>query len=444
MKLSLARINPESLKELEAMIGPDQEPTHFFTMTEINKIGINPQSKYNTPLGIYAYPLTETYYKYLTTGKLPFAGNKPYINIFNLKDDLFNLASYTKSDLTQDLKKLEALPEPPNQNLIDEAFGTSKEKTPISKFWNLTRLMAGSSKNWNVLLRSLGYTNFYDPGQSVIHSAEPDQIVILDPRIISPVKTYLNPFVLGTELGKADPVDKQTLYQKYKQKLDATNMLDKVMDIKGPKTLLKVTKYFLEKGDYVGIYAVIKNKSKTPEIISFIVNGILSRPANGDGIDIVDQLVSKNELSKEDYVNIIKSDKPYYINSVAIMSEDQDILLMVANSNNVFQSTLYKLIKKFNDSYFKASPEVRKAAFNNWVKKESIGSIIETIESYHGDPTFIKLCLEHPNPEVREAAKNSRYVKENPQEFNIKDIEVAANSKYHLLINSISIFNSLI
>ncbi len=34
----------------------DMRPTAFLHFSDINKLGINPQSHYNTPLGIYAYP----------------------------------------------------------------------------------------------------------------------------------------------------------------------------------------------------------------------------------------------------------------------------------------------------------------------------------------------------------------------------------------------------
>lgn len=46
----------------------------------------------------------------------------------------------------------------------------------------------------DALLRNLGYTNFYDPGDGVIHTNEPTQFVVLDPRIIIPIESFENPF----------------------------------------------------------------------------------------------------------------------------------------------------------------------------------------------------------------------------------------------------------
>lgn len=86
------------------------DPDVYISFTEIDKIGINPKSKYNTPIGIYCYPLKEFYNKYIypnirqstndsnaikntvikyekSIGSFaPFAGNSKYINFIKCKD----------------------------------------------------------------------------------------------------------------------------------------------------------------------------------------------------------------------------------------------------------------------------------------------------------------------------------------------------------------------
>ena len=81
-------------------------PRYGFTMTSIQKVGINPSSGFNTPLALYAYPVTPVMVTHLTGGKnieiafnmpeiedeipkyaevdyeLPFVANAPYINFF--------------------------------------------------------------------------------------------------------------------------------------------------------------------------------------------------------------------------------------------------------------------------------------------------------------------------------------------------------------------------
>jgi len=81
-------------------------PKYGFTMTSIQKVGINPSSTFETPLALYAYPVTPMMVSNLTGGKnldiafampeiadeipgnaqvdyeLPFVGRAPYINFF--------------------------------------------------------------------------------------------------------------------------------------------------------------------------------------------------------------------------------------------------------------------------------------------------------------------------------------------------------------------------
>lgn len=52
----------------------------------IPKLGINPASTYNTPNGIYSYPLNSEIYRQLRMGQLPFAQDKPHFSIFEIRD----------------------------------------------------------------------------------------------------------------------------------------------------------------------------------------------------------------------------------------------------------------------------------------------------------------------------------------------------------------------
>jgi len=69
----------------------------YLSFTSIEKLGINPMSTYNTPIGIYAYPAS--YVLSMTRGggrdddtlwspdqDLPFAGEKPYIQVFTARN----------------------------------------------------------------------------------------------------------------------------------------------------------------------------------------------------------------------------------------------------------------------------------------------------------------------------------------------------------------------
>ena len=90
-------------------------PKYGFTMTSIQKVGINPSSVFETPLAVYAYPVTPMMVSNLTSGKnldialampeiadeipgnaqvdyeLPFVGRAPFINFFgfNTQEGVF-------------------------------------------------------------------------------------------------------------------------------------------------------------------------------------------------------------------------------------------------------------------------------------------------------------------------------------------------------------------
>ena len=55
-----ARKNPEANPKIsinQAVAQAKDQPNTFISFTEIDKLGINPKSKHETPIGIYAYPI---------------------------------------------------------------------------------------------------------------------------------------------------------------------------------------------------------------------------------------------------------------------------------------------------------------------------------------------------------------------------------------------------
>lgn len=55
---------------------------YFIQFSNIEKLGINPRSEFNTPLGIYAYPLTKRIYIQFRQDNIPFASDRKYIILF--------------------------------------------------------------------------------------------------------------------------------------------------------------------------------------------------------------------------------------------------------------------------------------------------------------------------------------------------------------------------
>ncbi len=81
------------------------DPDIYISFTEIPKLGINPDYEYDTPVGIYAYPLREVWTS-LVNDTLPFASDRPYVHVFRAHGNIIDAADYTAADLTRDAETL--------------------------------------------------------------------------------------------------------------------------------------------------------------------------------------------------------------------------------------------------------------------------------------------------------------------------------------------------
>lgn len=116
-----ARRNPEQnpkISAYEALLPYKDDPTTYISFTTEEKVGINPQSKFNTPLGIYCYPLKEAWGKYDIglnkdlTG-LPFAADRPFVWVLRAKptDGFVNdmYTDYGSNNYDTDVKILQKI-----------------------------------------------------------------------------------------------------------------------------------------------------------------------------------------------------------------------------------------------------------------------------------------------------------------------------------------------
>lgn len=187
---------------------------YFVTFTTVPDLSLNPVNEYNTPTGIYAYPLAE--------GKIaPFATERPYAIVFKVKPGtrLLRLDRYDLAQWTEDIAKLTAAyPAYDIKDLVERSLEESRVETWGGRLWfvtyKLSRLvskdresdrysktkdMSVSQKtnlkytdtshlkrnipiefttDWAMLFRNvLGYQGVVDNGESIIHSAEPSQAV---------------------------------------------------------------------------------------------------------------------------------------------------------------------------------------------------------------------------------------------------------------------------
>lgn len=101
------------------------------------KLGINPKSTYETPIGIYSYPVD---YVLLKDGDVDFAGNSPYMHVFRAEGNFLDIAAYKKEDLERDIEKLEKLNM--DSSVIRKGISGADPQTPAGKIWNITRLLS--------------------------------------------------------------------------------------------------------------------------------------------------------------------------------------------------------------------------------------------------------------------------------------------------------------
>lgn len=224
---------------------------YYISFTDVEKIGINPKSKFETPLGIYTYPLKQSWIKYKVdetkdVGEaMPFAGERENIYLLKKRDGIKFINSakdYTDAMLEKDMLTLMRhvlenkesyyksfggrSPEQITPQIIRKYFkkwkGEAYGKEPVFMIWNITRELSGRrnrvhevidkkvptrrvhtsmTTGWNTLLyKVLGYYGFSDStGAGYIHNNEPIQTVFFTKRAFTVVKLSPN------KEGKREP-----------------------------------------------------------------------------------------------------------------------------------------------------------------------------------------------------------------------------------------------
>ena len=210
-----------------------EHPTDYaFTMVRIPKVGVNPNTDYETPAGVYFYPLTQDYYYQLIENALPFASQSPYcglvkINWSNKKKWLiFDDAGGSNQDESaydriyadlEPLYKKYFSNEPEvyrNLSLKTARLGKHYKGYGVDgKIFDLTYFAANQLAEkagtkvtimWTSILRDLGFIGLYDYGAGVIHPSEQTQLVCLDPSAYKTIQVYdTKDLRRGTESEKA-------------------------------------------------------------------------------------------------------------------------------------------------------------------------------------------------------------------------------------------------
>ena len=229
-----SRKNPEQnpkLSAYEQLLKYAHNPNVYISMTYLPKLGINPMSEYNTPIGIYCYPLKAVWDLYhfdenKSLKELPYVSDTKYIQVFewNGKGKFLNVDNYSEQDLNQDIEKIK------NKyshieyidNIIEWGMETAKIDKPASKLFNILQIIfrtspkrgyytkrqftmvmdkyqkvefkeySKSGREAGKILRYLGYAGMVDYGNGIIHKNEPTQAFFLSMEYINHLETILN------------------------------------------------------------------------------------------------------------------------------------------------------------------------------------------------------------------------------------------------------------
>jgi len=181
------------------------------------KVGINPKSQYNTPTGIYSYPVMYMD-KDVLDGKVPFKGNARHIVLFTIKPqfrnkvlivntygDINNESAITEKNMIENLSRLQQLAKSKQEmNNFKIAIEDAKPPTVAGKVWNVSRHLANfNSAAWTKILnQDLDIEGVVDIGSGMVHENEPEQAVFFKKDAIK--------ILAIKEQGKSDdPKDKR-------------------------------------------------------------------------------------------------------------------------------------------------------------------------------------------------------------------------------------------
>jgi len=175
----------------------------YVSFTSVKKLGINPNNIYNTPTGIYSYPLD--YVASIIENKgsiksLPYASERPYAWVLKLNGNKLDISSYKNGEV--DSKKLQEYAKFKGIIFTNEYIHTGIQlfsdvqyiAKKLSKNENSTKTLIGA-----IMSKVLGYDFCVDHGSGIIHENEPYQCVIYNPRCIV-AKQLLNNGFSQTEI----------------------------------------------------------------------------------------------------------------------------------------------------------------------------------------------------------------------------------------------------
>ena len=343
----------------------------FVTYTTVHKIGVNPQSHFETPLGVYCYQVDSFDMEQIIEGSMPYTGSDEWKYAFFFTIDpgskIVNVNNSGESDFEQEAKKSVSsylVQDDATRVWADEA----KYDTYFSKFWNVTRNLAhGNIANWNKLLRNNGIDIVVDYGSGTIHPNEPIQAVVLNPVIIKPVYKIVSRSEKTLEIAGRDVRNIVNMSTRKKEGIQTTN---------DEKLLIAASRYPKE---HIRKY-VAQNENTPPNILKRLLN---------DKSKTVKLAAMENpKTPSEDLFNLAKTvaDGKFGLDTInfaySLLINHRltfPMLITLAKSNEIMKNNGYVFEYRLRAMLNEMSPEDLEEVFNT--NPELLKSVISKIDN---------------------------------------------------------------
>jgi hypothetical protein len=334
---------------------------HFVSFTSLDKLGINPNSTYATPIGIYSYPaqyVIEKTFGSEDMDTLPFAGNQPYLNSFSIKGNIVDLNNMTNVEATAyynkiiDFIKKNSTTEADWKILVDKIETHINESSSKAKFGNIVggrfwyvtmkavwELLFYSKKFnrtkdsvvWNTLFRGIGIDAAFDMGTGIIHTAERTQCVVFNPRAIREVKRWDNKWSQADK-AKGERLGKQlSEIKRLKKSLDPKD-INRLLDYKGLNPSIQITPE--------QVMSLLKSNNTT------YLDNLLLLPGQMSTMSLSDMTLMA--INSRD---VTKKMKLHYADYVDVNGLDAESMMSLIVGGFVRDTILSKYVKRMVEKY---------------------------------------------------------------------------------------------
>jgi hypothetical protein len=325
----------------------ENEPNTYISFQMYPQLEIWPKQHkiYDTPVGIYAYPIK---YASEKLEKLPFATQKPYLIIFKPTGNIIsnNLTEQEQDNYLEKLKQLY-----PTADL--EKVNDYEIHSPFSKLWLAVVMIIApdNPSKQNKIFRQLGINGFNDKGSGTIHPEEKYQAVFFKPQTLQKIQILDN--VLHKSLLGKQPL------QKYPKEIIANATPDQ-------NAIEKYTNYIMRNNKFKDNTELILSNSIEPDKTAKLIIKNKKNLSDDDINHLLDYTTDKEKIAK---LIINKKDLSYdSVNHLLDYATDKDKIakLIVKNKKDLNDANVYYLLR-----YAKNKDEIAEMLGQNNINKLS-------------------------------------------------------------------------